>query len=62
MEQIKNALKTLEQAVLKLETAVKSSQKKTALAEEQVVDLKQVIANTYGRLDKALTRFKQEEL
>lgn len=61
MEQIKEALKSLEESVVKLETAVYNSKKTRAEAHEKIAELKQVVQNTYRRLDMALTQFKQGE-
>lgn len=60
MEEIKNALNQLEQAVLKLETVVHHSKKTQVQTKEQVVELKTVVRTAYERLDKALTSFHQE--
>ena len=59
MEQIKNALTGLEQAVLKLESAVHSSRKEQTHANEEIMQLKAVIRRTYDRLDKALTNYQK---
>ncbi len=59
MEQIKNALTTLEQAVLKLESAVHSNKKENLRANEEIAQLKAVIRRTYDRLDKALTNYQK---
>lgn len=59
MDQIKEALKSLEESVLKLESAVYGSKKVRVEAQEKVLELKQVVKNTYDRLDRALTQFKQ---
>lgn len=61
MEQIKDALKSLEESVLKLETAVYNSKKGRVEAQEKVAELKNVIKNAYHRLDSALIQFKQGE-
>ncbi len=61
MEEIKEALKSLEQAVLKLETAVHVAKKEHVHAVEEVRELKSVIKTAYHRLDKALSAFKGEE-
>ena len=58
-DQIKEALKSLEGSVVKLESAVYGSKKARVEAQEKVVKLKQVVKNTYERLDHALTQFKQ---
>ena len=59
MDQIKEALKSLEESVIKLESAVYGSKKARVEAQEKVVELKQVVKNTYERLDRALIQFKQ---
>ncbi len=61
MEQVKNALKSLEDAVIKLEEAVYASKKERADAEEKVRELKQVIQHTYHRIDEALSHVKKGE-
>ena len=58
-DQIKEALKSLEGSVVKLESAVYGSKKARVEAQEKVVKLKQVVKNTYERLDRALIQFKQ---
>lgn len=60
MEQTKSALTSLEQAILKLESAIYSSKKTQAQLEEQVLELKQAIKITYDRLDKAIQAYKKE--
>lgn len=59
MEQVKNALKTLEDAVVRLEQAVHAHKKNTVQANERIVELKGVIKTAYARLDKALLSFKK---
>lgn len=59
MEEIKNALNHLEQAVLKLETVVHQTKKTQIKTAEQVAELKGVIRTAYDRLDNALTSFRQ---
>jgi exonuclease VII small subunit len=61
MEQIKSALTGLEQAVLKLESAVHSNKKEHLRSNEQIIQLKAVIRRTYERLDKALTNYQKGE-
>ena len=61
MEQIKQAIKNLEQAVLRLESAVHTTKKNNSLATEQIATLKNVIRQTHDRIDRALTRFHQQE-
>lgn len=60
MEQTKSALTSLEQAILKLETAVYSSKKTQAQLEEQVLELKQVLKTTYERLITAIETYRKE--
>ncbi len=59
MEQVKSALKSLEQAVFKLENAVYAAQKNKQGAAAQVQELKQVIKTAYARLDAAIAQVKQ---
>lgn len=59
MEQMKNALKALESAVLRLETAVHASKKELGQSKEQVTELKGVVKNAYDRLDQALETYKK---
>ena len=59
MEQIKSALTGLEQAILKLESAVHASKKERGHANEEIVQLKGVIRRTYERLDNALTHYQK---
>lgn len=59
MEQVRNALRTLEEAVVRLEQAVYVHKKNTVQANKQIVDLKEVIKTAYTRLDNALTSFKK---
>jgi len=59
MEQIKEAIKALEQAVLHLETAVHTSKKAHARSAEEIMTLKKAVKTAHDRIDKALTRFKQ---
>lgn len=61
MEQIKSAITQLEQAVLKLETAVHLSKKEHTQSMEKISELKQVLRRTYDRLDKALDTYKKGE-
>ncbi len=61
MDQIKEALKSLEESVLKLESAVYHSKKTRSEAQEKVIELKQVVKTAYQRLDQALAHFKQGE-
>ena len=59
MEQIKEAIKALEQSVLHLETAVHASKKANTRAEEEIMTLKKAIKTAHDRMDKALEKFKQ---
>jgi len=59
MEQIKEAIKALEQSVLHLETAVHSSKKVHTRSAEEIMTLKQAIKRAYDRMDKALEKFKR---
>jgi len=61
MEQIKTAITQLEQAVLKLETAVYANKKDHTQTLGKLVELKQAIRRTYDRLDKALDKYKKGE-
>ncbi len=57
MEQIKTALTSLEQAVLRLESAVHTSKKNQAQANDRIVELKQALKTVHDRLDKAITSY-----
>lgn len=59
MEQIKTALTSLEQAVLRLESAVHTSKKNQTQASERIVELKQVLKTVHDRLDKAIATYRQ---
>ena len=61
MDKIKNAITSLEQAVLKLESAVHASKKERGHANDEIIQLKGVIRRTYERLDKALTNYQKGE-
>lgn len=58
MEQIKQAIKNLEQSVLRLETAVHTAKKTNTRTTEEITTLKKVIRQTHDRIDKALSRFQ----
>lgn len=60
MKDIKPALTSLEQAILKLETAVYDSKKTQVQLEEQVSQLKQAIQTTYQRLNQAIDTYHKE--
>ena len=55
MDKIKNAITSLEQAVLKLETAVHENKKERGATNEKVIELRLAIQRTYDRLDKAIS-------
>lgn len=59
MEQMKNALKALESAVLRLESVVHVSKKELGQAKEQIEELKGVVKTAYDRLDRALDAYKK---
>lgn len=58
MEQIKQAIKNLEQSVLRLETAIHTAKKNNTRATEEITTLKKVIRQTHDRIDKAINRFQ----
>ena len=60
MEQTKTALTSLEQAILKLETAVYNSKKTQAQLAEQILELKQVIKATHDRIEEILSTCQKE--
>ena len=60
MEQTKTALISLEQAILKLETAVYNSKKTQAQLSEQILELKQVIKMTHDRLNEIIETYQKE--
>ena len=60
MKDIKPALTALEQAILKLESAVYTSKKSQTVLTEQVDTLKQAVRTTYDRLDKAIETYRKE--
>ncbi len=59
MEQIKSALTGLEQAILKLESAVHANKKERGHANEEILNLKNVIRRTYERLDNAVSNYQK---
>ena len=61
MEQIKQAIKNLEQSVVRLETAVHTTKKNNSHALEEIATLKTIIRQTHDRIDKALSRYHQSE-
>ena len=60
MKEIKPALTALEQAILKLESAIYASKKSQTVLTEQVDTLKQAVRTTYDRLDKAIETYRKE--
>ena len=60
MKQVKTALTTLEQAILKLETAIFEARKTQARLTEQMAELKQVLQTTCTRLDTAIETYRKE--
>ncbi len=58
MEQIKQAIKNLEQSVLRLETAIHTAKKNNTRTTEEITTLKKVIRQTHDRIDKAINRFQ----
>ena len=60
MEQVKTALVSLEQAILKLESAIYTSKKTQAQLSEQVSELKQVVKITHDRIDNVLSTCEKE--
>ena len=61
MEDIKKAVANLEQAVVKLETALYQTKKDKEQAIDKVTELKNVIRKTYMRIDNALGTFHQNQ-
>lgn len=61
MDQVKTALKSLEQAVLKLEDSVHAARKQKAGLQEKTDELKAVLRTAYERLDNALKKLRQGE-
>ena len=59
MEQIKEAIKALEQSVLHLEAAVHTSKRAHTRSAEEIMTLKKAIQTAHDRMDKALIKFKQ---
>ena len=59
MDKIKNAINSLEQAVLKLETAVHENKKERGIANEKIIELRLAIQKTYDRLDRAITTYQK---
>lgn len=61
MEEIKNAITNLEEAILQLETAVYRVKKAYVQSAEHTAELKEVVRTAYVQIDKMLTEFKQGE-
>ena len=59
MDKIKNAITSLEQAVLKLESAVHDEKKERGVANEKIIELRLAIQKTYDRLDKAIQTYQK---
>ncbi len=61
MEEIKNAVTRLEEAVVSLETAVHQIKKSHTQVTERSDELKAVVKTAYTRVDKILTALKGGE-
>lgn len=61
MDKIKNAITSLEQAVLKLETAVHEQKRERGVANEKIIELRLAIQRTYDRLDQAIANYRKGE-
>ena len=61
MEQIKQAIKNLEQSVLRLESAVHTTKKNNGRTLEEIATLKNVIRQTHDRIDRAITKLNESE-
>ena len=61
MDKIKNAITSLEQAVLKLETAVHEQKKERGTANEKIIELRLAIQRTYDRLEQAVANYRKGE-
>lgn len=59
MDKVKNAITALEQAVLKLESAVHEEKKDRGAANEKIIELRLAIQKTYDRLDKAIATYQK---
>ena len=59
MDKIKNAITSLEQAVLKLESAVHDQKKERGVANEKIIELRLAIQRTYDRLEKAIATYQK---
>ena len=60
MEQIKEAIKNLEQSVIRLEAAVHATKKNTTRTTEEIATLKNVIRQTHDRIDRALQKYHEK--
>ncbi len=61
MDKIKNAITSLEQAVLKLETAVHEQKRERGVANEKIIELRLAIQRTYDRLEQAIVNYRKGE-
>ncbi|MBR6232129.1 MAG: hypothetical protein IKQ99_03415 [Alphaproteobacteria bacterium] len=61
MDKIKNAITSLEQAVLKLESAVHEQKRERGVANEKIIELRLAIQRTYDRLDQAIANYRKGE-
>ncbi len=61
MEEVRNAITRLEEAVVSLETAVHRIKKIHTQATERSDELKKVVRTTYDRVDKMLKALKGGE-
>ena len=61
MYKIKNAITSLEQAVLKLETAVHEQKRERGVANEKIIELRLAIQRTYDRLEQAIANYRKGE-
>lgn len=61
MEEVKNAITRLEEAVVALETAVHTVKKTHTQATERSSELKTVVKTAYERVDKILSALKGDE-
>lgn len=61
MEEVKNAMTRLEEAVITLETAVHTVKKTHTQTTERSNELKDVVKTAYERVDKILSVLKGDE-
>ncbi len=61
MEEVKNAITRLEEAVVSLETAVHNVKKTHMQANERSTELKKVVKTVYERVDKILNTLKGDD-